>query len=309
MKYSLFDLHCDTLYEMFMRSDSLSSDCLSVSLKKANPYDKYAQVCAVWSDKRLGDEEAFARFKNILAYAKEHIDGAAFVRSASEFDLCRKNDTVPLILAVEDARILSGDISLLAYLAECGVRILTLLWSGISCIGGAYDTEVGLSDFGKLTVRKCFEYGIIPDISHASRQSTRDVFELNTDNKPVIASHSDSFAVCPHKRNLTDAEFRQIMSCRGLVGINLYCEHLGLQCDAADAVDTVIKHIEHYLSLGGEDTVSFGCDFDGAQTPQALADISALTVVGERMLQLGYKEDLIEKLFYGNAERFFRDNF
>ena len=48
---------------------------------------------------------------------------------------------IPLILAVEDARILENDLERLRVLHSYGVRILTLNWYGETCIGGAHNTN------------------------------------------------------------------------------------------------------------------------------------------------------------------------
>ena len=45
----------------------------------------------------------------------------------------------------------------------------------IALIGGAFDTEKGLTDFGKKAVSKFLELGIIPDISHSSEQTAKEI--------------------------------------------------------------------------------------------------------------------------------------
>jgi len=178
------------------------------------------------------------------------------------------------------------------------------MWSGVSCIGGAYDTDSTLTEFGCDVVLSCIELGIIPDISHASVKSADKVFELCCENDyPVIASHSDAYSVFAHPRNLSDKQFMNIKALRGLVGINLCEEHLG-----GSEYSTVLNHIEHYLSLGGEDIICFGCDFDGAKTPGCLSDISSLHILANEMSRLNYSDSLIEKIFYLNAKNFIFKN-
>ncbi len=297
MELSLFDLHCDTAYNIYHQKKSIWDNDLAVSLKKSEKYKKYCQVMAIWSAHSLTDDEAFEDFKKIHEYFLDDISRAEISPSRH------------FILAVEDARLLGVDINRLDYLAACGVKILTLTWSGSSCIGGAFDTTDSLTDFGEQVVKRCFELSIVPDISHASRHTAERVFELNTLNKPIIASHSDAFSVHQHPRNLTDDEFIKIKDCQGLVGINLYCEHLGIAPDSPKDIEKVIEHIEHYLSLGGEDTIAFGCDFDGALTTSHLKSISDLYLIADKMAMLGYTDKLIEKIFSKNAEIFISKNF
>lgn len=104
-----------------------------------------------------------------------------------------------------------GSLSRLAALYRAGIRVLTLLWGGNTCIGGSHDTDSGLTPFGRAVVRKCHQIGIIPDISHASVASAEEIIEISlSTGKPCIASHSDSYHVFPHTRNLSDRHFLAI---------------------------------------------------------------------------------------------------
>ncbi len=284
-------MHCDTAFEMFKTNQSFASNSLSVSLDKARCFEKYIQVSAIWSDKRLDNDTAYAKFFDIAEYFKRDTANAHAL----------------ILLSLEDARILNNDITRLDSVYRTGVRLVTLLWKGESCIGGSYDTDIGLSAFGKAVARRCVELGIIPDISHASRYSADDIFDICSGQTPVIASHSDSYSVNPHPRNLTNAQFECIKTCGGVVGINLCSEHLGIS-EYEAPLTTVMAHIEHYLSIGGEDTVCFGCDFDGAETPAGFEDISALPRIAEEMSRLNYSDELIDKIFFKNAESFIFKN-
>ena len=289
---SLADMHCDTPFELFSRSQSFwNTDC-AVSFEKANAYDSFLQVTAVWSDKKIDDNAAYAKALNIIDRFKSDVDA----NKNASFWIDGIDTKMRFILSIEDARILGGDITRLHTLYGNGVRIITPLWGGVTCIGGAFDTTVGLTNFGKSIVNTATSLGIVLDI-----------FESVDGRMPVIASHSDAYAVFHHKRNLTDEQFGAVKSSGGLVGINLYTEHLGYD-GTMSAIDRVISHIEHFLALGGEDTVCFGCDFDGAATPPELSDVSSLFKISEKMSSLNYSDSLIEKIFYLNAENFIKKN-
>ena len=298
MDLSLFDLHCDTAFEIYRNKKSLVSNDLAVSFDKSEKYGRYCQTFAIWSDSSLDDDSAFDQFNSICNYLSADISKASLP------------DSISYILAVEDARILNNDIKRLYHLKSCNIKILTLTWKGVSCIGGAYDTNVSLTDFGEQVVRKCFELGIIIDISHASRETAQRVFELNDKRYPIIASHSNSYSVFPHNRNLTDNEIRQMIDRGGLIGLNLYYKHLGLDEDSSETrtLDRIFEHIDLVLSLGGENTICLGCDFDGAQTPKCLKNISDLDKIAEKMLSKGYGEEIVNKIFWDNANNFANKN-
>ena len=301
--FSLADMHCDTPFELFCRSQSFRSNDLAVSADKANQYNSFFQVSAVWSDKKFNDDAAYAKSLDVIDYFKSDIEN----NIDTSFFIDHQNTKIKFVLSIEDARILGGDITRLYNLYDKGIRIITPLWGGSTCIGGAFDTNIGLTDFGESVIEASIELGIIPDISHASERSAYDMFEICDDKIPIIASHSDSYSIFPHKRNLTDEQFESIKRSGGVVGINLYTEHLGYDNNRS-AIDQVITHIEHYLGLGGEDTVCFGCDFDGATTPPELSDISSLFTIAEKMSLLNYSDTLIEKIFYLNAKNFIIKN-
>ena len=229
------------------------------------------------------------------------------VTSPSELSMCIQNGRIPLILAVEDARILAGDISRLDVLYSSGVKLLTLNWYGETCIGGAHNTNIGLSDFGASVVTRCFELGIVPDISHCSFEGARMTLELAKQYcKPIVASHSDSHFVNPHTRNLRNEDFIDIIGLGGLVGINLCPSHLSSN-DNPNITD-VIMHIEHYLSLGGENTLAMGCDLDGTDLPGGFSGIEDIYKIAEEMARINYSNELINKIMYKNAFKFFKIN-
>ncbi|MDD4774089.1 MAG: membrane dipeptidase [Eubacteriales bacterium] len=289
----LFDLHCDTLSQMLQTSQDLAENNLHVSLKRASRYDTYTQIFAVWSNQQMSDDENYTRFFEIINYA------------ASE--LKRTPDFIPY-LAVEGGKLLNGDLLRLDVLHKTGVRFLTLVWSDTCCIGGAHNTDNGLSSFGRDVVKRCFDLNIIPDLSHASDRSFYEAYEIALLNdKPVIASHSNSRTVCHHRRNLTDDMFRLIVDIGGITGISLCRPHLTKSENCG--IDSVVAHIEHYMSLGGEKTICLGCDLDGIdKPPYEINGIEDLYKIGTELQRLNYPNDLIENLFSANAEDFMKKN-
>ena len=311
MNISIFDTHADTPYEAFKRDMSLTSNSLHISLDKAIKYDTYCQCMAIWSDKELSDNGAFDRFIEIEEYFNK------CVRESSTAEICRTYNDIErtvqegkraIILTVEDARLLGGDIRRMDALRQRGVRILTFQWQGETCIGGGFDTEIGLTEFGKEVAHTCASFGIIPDISHANEKTARDIIEIMQEyNRPVIATHSNSYAVCPHKRNMTDALFDTLVYSGGIVGISLAPQHLS--ADSRASSETVLMHIDHYAQLHGIEHICLGCDLDGIETtPSDINNISEVEKIAECMLRHGYTESNVNALFYENARRFFAQN-
>jgi membrane dipeptidase len=292
----LFDLHCDTLGKMSAEGYDFNSSPLHISLDKCNNFNPYIQVMALWSDCRKTSNEAYSSYKKALSYAKKQ----EIIFSNNKNELSKK----PFILAIEDGRIVEDDLSRVEEFKNDGVKLITLCWSGVNSICGGWNTNEGLYDFGVAFVKKCFDCGIIPDVSHCSVKTIKETIELAFEyNKTIIASHSNSYAVCSHDRNLRDEEFVSISNLGGIVGISLAPQHLAKSGDAS--IKSILNHIDHYLSIGGENTVSLGCDFDGVdKLPIGINNISDLSKLYKELTNY-FGETIADKIFYSNAFNFF----
>ena len=305
-----FDLHCDTFYDIHNKNIPLDKNNLHIDLEKLSGYETSVQTSAIWASKKVGCETAWEFFLNAVVTMDAEIakyPRAVRVSDAESIRRAVEEGKNAFLLAVEDARMLNGYISRVDIMREMGVRFMTLQWGGPTIIGGAHDTDLPLTDFGRAVVRRCFEVGIIPDVSHASRAVTAEVLEMaKAAGKPVVATHSNSFGVFPHTRNLTDEEFRSIVSLGGLAGISMVPYHLtdydnGAPCD----LSTLAEHILHYISLGGENTVCMGGDFDGVSVlPAGIENISSLPRLADHLREGGMSEEQLEKIFFRNAYDF-----
>ncbi len=293
----LFDLHCDTLYEIYKRKENIKENSLHISLKKAQIFSKYLQIGAIWSDYRLSNDEAYENCLRTIKYTKSQE-----IRILDTIGIHNENG---FILAVEDARLLNGYIERLLELYSMGVKVLTLNWRDDGCIGGGWNTNSPLTDFGKNVVLKSCELGITIDLSHSSEEVFWEALKICENlGKSPIASHSNVYAVHNHKRNLNDNQIEAISSNNGLIGICLAAEHLGVNAD----IDTVIKHIDNFLELGCSNCLSLGCDFDGVSNlPCGINSISDLPLLFYR-IEEEFGKKIAKKIFFENAFAFFERN-
>ncbi len=308
MKISLFDLHADTAWAMYQSGQPLGSNSLAISLDKAQKHERYIQTMALWTSPKLSDDEGYQHLLQMVENLKN--DPALQSGKAELCSACPARDSqkASLILSVENARVLGGRIERVAELADLGVKSVIPMWSGETCIGGSHNTTVGLTGFGKRAAKEMLSIGIILDISHASLESSKDIFEISAEyNKPVIASHSNAHAVCPVSRNLQDWQTRAILASGGIIGLNLY--RAFLEQDGNATLDSILRHIEHFLSLGAEDALCLGCDMDGADLLDDIPDLSHLDRLAEHLSAHGYSQKLIDNLFFENAYRFAQKHF
>ncbi|MBR5452544.1 MAG: membrane dipeptidase [Clostridia bacterium] len=313
MKYSVFDLHCDTAHKIRKINTDLLSRDLHVQINEM-PAGGYIQTAAIWSPAGLSDRDCWQNFLDTLDNFKRQLslfEGRAVIaENAEEIKETVRESKYVFIPAVEDARLLSGDLSRIDILRSLGVRFMTLTWKGETVIGGSFDTSLPLTDFGKSAVRRMYEIGIIPDISHSSIETALTAADIADEyNKPFIATHSNSRAVYDHPRNLTPEIFDRLLRSGGIVGISFCTKHLCDESLEECDVSTVMRHIDYYLSRGGEKALCLGCDYDGIDhPPKGLEFSSRLDNLAEAMLRAGYSESTVNDVFFGNAMAFAEKN-
>lgn len=303
----LFDLHCDTLYEAVTKGKRLSDNDLQVSFKKGEEYRPWVQSMAVWIPDKMRGAEAFDFVAKCAGRLDRELAGSPYqvIRIGCKDDLekVRASGLGGVILTVEGGAALAGKLENVKKLAQLGVKMMTLTWNGRNELGGGalVEEDAGITPFGKAAVAENEKYGIINDVSHASDALFWDVAQCA--NKPFAASHSNARAICRHPRNLTDRQFMVVKNAGGIVGINFSRGFLKEDGDAA--LDDIIKHTEHFLSLGGEDVVCIGSDFDGTDLPDGMDGIEGIGALYNSFLRHNYKENLLKKIFFDNACNFF----
>lgn len=308
MRY--FDLHCDTITECYKREKSLRRNAFHIDLERAEAFETYVQCFAVWIPDDLRGDAAFQRFCAIADRLDREI-----AENAARLLRCRKPGDLKgvevekkhgAVLTVENGSALGGKLENIEEMKRRGVRMCTLTWNGENELGRGVMApgNTGLSSFGKQAVKGMEEAGIVVDISHASPELFWDVAEFA--EKPLVASHSNAKSCCSHPRNLTDQQFEAIRKSGGLVGLNFYRAFLNDDPDRASMED-ILRHAEHFLSLGGEDVLAMGGDQDGSELPTDMFGLSSVPKLYELFLRHNYSESLLEQIFYGNAARFFQE--
>ena len=301
-----FDLHCDTITECTIKGVPLSSNQLHIDLARARKYSPWVQFFAVWTPDDLRGADAWKRFTqvydNFLREIRLNAQTTAFCGNAAEIDEAVQARKNVALLSIEGAACLCGRIDRLEEVWRRGVRMVTLTWNGKCETGDGcmVERDSGLSDFGREVVRRMDALGIVADVSHLSQKGFWDLAKET--GKPFIASHSNSAAACPHRRNLKDDQFAEIVRRGGLVGLNFYPNFI-TGVGQANLMD-LLRHIDHFLSLGGEDIIAIGSDFDGASMPDGVGGVQDMEKF-YYILEHNYGPVITGKIFYGNAYRFF----
>ena len=72
-------------------------------------------------------------------------------------------------------------------------------------------------------------------------------------------------------------------------------------------VEHVADHIDHIVKIAGIDHVGIGCDFDGGGGIEGVFDVSEVKNITIELVERGYSEEEIRKIWGGNIMRVFRD--
>ncbi len=286
----LFDLHCDTLLE--------KNSNPAVNLFDMKRAEKFIRAFAIYTPDDLKGEDAIRHFDKLYQrFLKLLEENSDFV---SQYPKTDKN--VSLILSVENASVLAGDINRIEKFANLGVKLLSLTWNGENELGFGQSKNKGLKTFGKECIPILEKYGIIIDVSHISDRGFEDICAIS--KKPFIASHSNSRKICNHKRNLSDEQICEIINRKGIIGLNFYKGFLNNDSDKSSAND-ILRHAEHILSLGGEDILAIGTDFDGCETISEFSCDRELLNISKLFLDNGFSKEQTDKILFNNANKFF----
>ena len=232
-------------------------------------------------------------------------------RNVAEIRGSFEQGRIAAIFHMEGAEAIDADLHMLDVLHAAGLRSIGPVWSRPTQFGEGVpfrfpstpDIGKGLTDHGIALVKRCNALGILVDLSHLNEAGFWDVARHS--EAPLVATHSNAHAITPHSRNLTDDQLRAIAESDGMVGLNFAVAFL--REDGKMLADVplsqMLRHIDHLMSLLGEDRVGLGSDYDGAVVPETLSNVSALPKLRQAMKEHGYGEELIKKLCHLNWMR------
>ncbi len=297
------DAHCDTASLLLDTSKLLKKNDLHLDLERMPK--NYTQIFAAFIDPKYHNAP-MERAEAIINKLKSEID-----KKTNKIELCLDNEmrlnalengNAAAFISLEGGEPIQS-IEDVKKLYDMGVRIVSLTWNGKNQLAGGVDSDGRVTELGRKVIEEFCRQGILVDVSHLNEQSFWDVMRVTS--WPVIATHSCSKAVFKHKRNLTDEQFSAIVSRGGVVGINFYPKFLNGRKKAY--IKNIIKHIDHFLELGGDNHIGLGSDFDGVDClPQDISGVEGMTALREAFKEHGYSDELIEKICWGNFERILR---
>jgi membrane dipeptidase len=291
------------------RGDTLNAPDAQFSLSKVPKGVHWGQCFAIFIPDGLSTASAMVHYhthqRSFIRQMERYSDLARPCRCAEEMETAWAEGKTAAILSVENGAALGGQLERVETLAQDGVKLMTLTWNGENQLGSGHSTDHGLSAFGRAVIPAMEKHGILVDVSHLNDRGFSDVLDLA--EKPFVATHSNARAVCPHPRNLTDDQIREMVSRRCLIGLN-YCGLFLRSAHQPASLEDLFYHVAHFLELGAERCLALGSDFDGAELPPCLNSPEKVASLYDYFLRRGISADLCDRILFGNAMDFFREN-
>ena len=297
----VFDSHLDTPSELLRGRDLFSSrQDQQVDLSKMKKGGVHAAFFALYTPAETradaATRHALEMAGAVSSFVRQAVDSVAWAFTPQDVRKNLSEGRISILLGMENGSPIQESMELLEAFHSLGVRYLTLTHNGDNALADSAAEGKrwgGLSPFGREVVARMNQLGMMVDLSHASDQTFWDCIDLS--RSPIVATHSCCRALCGHRRNLTDDMLKALAEKDGYVGINFYPYFLVDDPQRRrPGVCEIVDHIDHAVSICGDQHVGIGTDFDGIEvTPAGMENIGCLPLVFGEMRHRGYTEKQI----------------
>ncbi len=230
------DTHNDVISSVTMQGMSIETDLTGKTHSDIARFKKAGidvQVFSIFCNERFGKDTAFkyanAEMDSLRAIVQRNPGKMMLVTNPAQLQEAVKQKKLACMMGVEGGHMIEDRMDYLDSLFKKGARYMTLTWNNsTSWASSAADESKnnlpfgtkGLTAFGKEIVQHMNALGMMVDISHVGEQTFWDV--INTTTKPVIASHSCAWSLCPVPRNMKDDQIKAVGKNGGVIDINFY---------------------------------------------------------------------------------------
>ena len=300
-EFLVFDGHCDTPMTLWEQRGELAENPGGTDLRRGRAFSGWAQffafcTCYAAGADRLPEEQIL---QDWYGYFMEQLgrSGLPVCTNSAELQQSLARHRVACMLSLEGAEAIGCDPGRLELLGQMGFSAVMPTWNRENALAGSHATGQGLTARGREFVRRAQKLGIMVDVSHLSDQGFWDLCRVA--ERPVIASHSNSRAVCAHSRNLTDDMFRALCEMGGVVGLNFYAPFLAEQ--SAD-FESIWRHLDHFLQCDGSDRhVGLGGDLDGCDVmARGMTGLESYPSLAEYLSAKGLSDESLRRIFWEN---------
>ena len=180
--------------------------------------------CFVYSGyiaKKETIDRSFVLIDALKRFEKMHPEQIGIALTAEECREMVKQGKHAVVPCIEGGHAINDNLAVLRQYWDLGVRYITLThfntnnWADSSTDAAKNN---GLSLFGVEVVKEMNKLGMVVDVSHVSDKTFWDTIEVV--NKPLMASHSSSWEMCKHPRNMKDDMLKAVAKNGGVVCVN-----------------------------------------------------------------------------------------
>lgn len=298
----IFDAHCDMLFKLWEnpKMDVFKDERLHVNISRLKTGHKNIQCFAIFIPENIpfvqrltaAQQQINIFYQKVLHQYPE----VKLIKSKSDLTSL-KNGEIGAILTLEGCDAIGDQIENLELLYELGVRSVGLTWNyaNLAADGILEKRNAGITNFGKAVISYLNKKKMWTDLSHASERSFWEALDIA--DYP-IATHSNVYQLCSHVRNLKDEQIVALFRKKGVIGVT-FVPFFTTEKPEPTIAD-LLKHIDYYCSLGGEDQIGFGSDFDGIDlTIVGLENYSCYEHLVNELLQ-HYSDSQVKKFLYQN---------
>jgi membrane dipeptidase len=300
---NIIDLHCDALMKLADAKGTLrftDSPELQTNKARLQKGKVKVQCFAIFIEPDIPFDQKYRAALDQIDYFYKEVLGKnpdmVHIKEWTDFDGLKLGQ-IGAMLTLEGVDAVGNDLTKLRILYQLGVRSVGLTWNNanLAADGAGEPRGAGLTLLGKDIVKLNNEYQVLTDVSHLSDRAFWDVMETA---KYPIASHSNSRALCNHPRNLTDEQAVAMFGKRGLIHVVYHPPFINESGKAS--IPDLVKHIDHFCSLGGVKQIGLGSDFDGMSVlVKDLDDASKTQNLINELLKY-YSEDEVRGFAYQN---------
>ena len=298
----IFDAHCDMLFKLWGNPeiDVFKDERLHVNISRLKKGNKNIQCFAIF----VPDNIPFVQ-RLTVAQQQVNIFYQKILHRYPEIKLIKtKEDLTSLkdgelgaILTLEGCDAIGDQLVNLKLLYELGVRSVGLTWNYANLVadGVLEKRNAGITNFGKEVISFLNKQKMWTDLSHASERSFWEALDIA---EYPIATHSNVYHLCSHVRNLKDEQIVALFRKKGVIGVTFVPFFTSKQPEPTIA--NLLTHIDYFCSLGGENQIGFGSDFDGIdETIVGLENYSCYEELGNELLHY-YSDKQVKKFLYQN---------
>lgn len=309
-----FDLHADIFYDLTNQHQKGYSDTFNTRhYEKMKSGHIGGSIFVVWSDPNSEIESsrfldlAFKQVEREMNDATSHMK---VILNTDDLLETWYDDNVKAIVGMEGIQAFGESLLMIDDYYERGLRHIGLTWNEQNAFATGVEgiAERGLTLLGRKMVKKIQDKNMILDLAHLNEKSFYDVLRCN--QKPVMVSHSNAYALCPHKRNLKNEQIKAIAAQGGIIGIASVGAFVSEDLSKRN-IETLSDHIAYMVDIAGIDAVAFGfdyCDYivEDYVGVEDIRDASATLNIIEALSKKGFTPMEIKKIANENALKFIK---